>query len=294
MNGFADSRPGNPVLLDGASLADKIREEMQYEVQEFETEFGRPPGLAMLVLGSDRRAIEYADRAKKEAYKIGMQFGAYLWPSDTGDRELQFLIRELNSHIQYDGISVQTPLPPHLNFEEMVVMIDPAKDVEGQHPLNVGRLFSNLDAMVPPPAAGGLELLLRYNVPLTGKHAVVVGRSRIIGKPIADLLTLADATVTVCHSQTQDLKHYLKDADIVVACAGVPGLIHGDMLKPGAAVLDFGMNRDDEDRMVGDVDWVSTYPLAGAISPTPGGTDPMTIMALLANTIKAARRLNLN
>jgi len=281
-------------ILDGRILADQIRDELRLEVSDFQEEFGRPPGLAMIVLGGDRHALEYADEAAKEALNIGMEYMAYLWPEDTGDRELQLLIRELNIRTHYDGISIQAPLPPHISYEEMISVIDPEKDVEGYHPLNVGRLFANLDTMVPPPAAGGMELLLRYNIHPSGLKAVVVGRSRIIGKPMAGLLAMADATVTICHSETADLAFHTRQADLLIASAGVPGLITGEMLKPGAVVLDFGINHDENDKIVGDVDWESALPVVSAISPTPGGTGPMTTIALLANTIKAARRLSSN
>jgi methylenetetrahydrofolate dehydrogenase (NADP+)/methenyltetrahydrofolate cyclohydrolase len=281
-------------MLDGHKLADKIREELQHEVADFEEELGRPPGLAMIVLGGDRRALEYAEHAKNEAAKIGMQFMAYLWPENIRDLELQYLIKELNGHIHYDGISVQAPLPPHLSHEQMVQVIDPAKDVEGQHPLNVGRLFSSLDTMVPPPAAGGMELLLRYNIHPSGMRAVVVGRSRVVGKPMAGLLTMADATVTICHSETRDLASYTREADLVVSCAGVPGLITGDILKPGAVVMDFGHTFDEDGNVYGDVDLDSALPVVGAITASPGGLESMTTLALLANTIKAARRLTID
>jgi methylenetetrahydrofolate dehydrogenase (NADP+)/methenyltetrahydrofolate cyclohydrolase len=288
---MGEIHPENPELriLDGEVLADQIRDELKEEVADFEEEFGRPPGLAMIVLGNNRVALEYAEKAAIEANNIGMQYMSYLWPQETQDRELQFLIEELNSHTAFDGISIQAPLPPHISYEEMVAVIDPTKDVEGYHPLNVGRLFSNLDTMVPPPAAGGMELLLRYNIHPTGMQAVVIGRSRIIGKPMAGLLVLADATVSVCHSETPDISVYTRQADLIISCAGQGNLIKGDMVKPGVVVLDYGNVQDENGNLIGDVEWESVSKVASAITPTPGGTGPMTTMALLANTIKAAR-----
>jgi methylenetetrahydrofolate dehydrogenase (NADP+) / methenyltetrahydrofolate cyclohydrolase len=280
------------IIMDGVKVAEVIREELRSEVAEFQEQYGRPPGLAMIVLGGERRSLDFASRTSQEALAIGMEFMAYLWPEETKDRELQFLIEELNSRTLIDGISIQAPLPPHISYEEMVAVMHPNKDVEGYHPLNVGRLFANLATMVPPAAAGGMELLLRYNIHPSGMRAVVVGRSRIIGKPMAGLLAFADATVSICHSETPDLSEYTKMADLVIACAGQGNLIKGDMLKPGAVVLDFGIAYDDNGNKMGDAEWESVSKVASAISPTPNGTEPMTTMALLANTIKAAH-LNL-
>lgn len=287
MNNIPAENP-NLLILDGVATANIIREELRQEVNDFQEQHGRPPGLAMIVLGGDRRALECAGQASQEALGIGMEFMAYLWPEETKDRELQFLIEELNTRTFIDGISIQAPLPPHIHYEEMVSVMNPNKDVEGYHPLNVGRLFANLDGLIPPAAAGGLELLLRNNIHPSGLRAVVIGRSRIIGKPIAGLLAFADATVSICHSETPDLTEYTKMADLVVACAGQGNLLKGDMLKPGAVVLDFGIAFDENGNKTGDAEWESVSKVASAISPTPNGTEPMTTMALLANTIKAA------
>lgn len=290
MNSISAENP-DLIILDGSKIAEIVREELRQEVTDFQEHHGRPPGLAMIVLGGERRALDFAAKASQEALDIGMEFMAYMWPDETKDRELQFLIEELNSRTHIDGISIQAPVPPHISYEEMVAVIDPRKDVEGYHPLNVGRLFANLDTMVPPAAAGGLELLLRYNIHPSGKRAVVVGRSRVIGKPIAGLLAFADATVSICHSETPNISEYTKMADLVVACAGQGNLITGDMLKPGVVVLDFGIAYDESGNKMGDVEWKSACKIASAISPITNGTEPMTTMALLANTIKAA---NLN
>lgn len=278
------------LVLDGRALAEELRAELREEVADFSDQYGRPPGLAMIVLGGDRLALDRADHAAAEAYQLGLEFMAYLWPEETGDRELQLLIRDLNTRPAFDGIAIQAPLPPHISYEEMIAVIDPAKDVEGYHPLNVGRLFSNLDTMVPPPAAAGMELLLRYNINPAGMRAVVVGRNRTIGKPIAGLLVIADATVTVCHSATRDLAASTQEADLVVTCAGQPNLITGTMLKPGAVVLDFGLTYEDG-ILLGDVHWETARHVASAISPGPDGLEPITTLALMANTLRAAQRL---
>lgn len=277
------------VILDGRRLADDLQAELKQQVSEFQAEVGRVPGLAMIIIGSDRVALEYANNASHTALELGLEYMAYLWPNDTDDRELALLIKDLNSQSLFDGISIQAPLPPHISYDEMADSIDPRKDVEGYHPLNVGRLFSNLDTLVPPPAAAGIELLLRYGINPAGMRAVVVGRSRVIGKPLSGLLAIADATVTVCHSATRDLELHLREADLVVACAGVPDLITGDMLKPGAVVIDYGKTFEDGE-MVGDVEWESASKVARAISPVVGGVGPLTTLALMANTIKAAHR----
>ena len=293
MGGQAASSAKKPdlIFLDGRTLAEQIREELRLEIIDFEEELGRPPGLAMIVVGDDRRALEYALHAVHEAQAIGMAHKSCLLPVKTTDQELQALISELNSNPSIDGISIQAPLPYHINFEEAIASIDPVKDAEGYHPLHVGRLFSGLDTMVPPPAAGGMELLLRYNIHPAGMHAVVVGRSRLIGKPLSALLAMADATVSLCHSETRDLAYFTRQADLLITCAGVRHLITGDMLKPGTVILNYGYSWDEDDNLVGDVEWDSAVKVASAISPTPGGTSPMTTVALLANTIKAAQRL---
>jgi methylenetetrahydrofolate dehydrogenase (NADP+)/methenyltetrahydrofolate cyclohydrolase len=287
--------PENPNLkiLEGHTLADNLREELKQEAADFEQQYDRPPGLAMIVLGGDRTALDYAEGAAREARKIGIEYMAYLWPEETSDLELQLLIRELNSRTLFDGIAIQAPLPSHISYEKMIAAINPDKDVEGYHPLNVGRLFSNLDTFVPPPAVAAMELLLRYDINPSGTDAVVIGRSRLVGKPIAGLLVIADATVTVCHSQSQNLNAKVRAADLVLSCAGQPGLVTGDMIKPGAIVLDFSRNYDEDGKVVGDVEWESVSKVAGAISPVTGGSTPVTVLALLANTIKAARRLRL-
>jgi methylenetetrahydrofolate dehydrogenase (NADP+)/methenyltetrahydrofolate cyclohydrolase len=283
---------GEALVMDGRTLAEELRTELREEVKDFTEQYGRPPGLAMIVLGGDRLALDRADQAAHEAYNLGLEFMAYLWPEETSDRELQLLIQDLNTRTAFDGISIQAPLPPHIGFEEMVAVIDPAKDVEGYHPLNVGRLFCNLDTMVPPPAAAGMELLLRYNINPAGMRAVVIGRSKTIGKPIAGLLVIADATVTVCHSATRDLAASTQEADLVIACAGQPNLITGTMLKPGAVVLDYGLTYEDG-VLMGDVHWETARHVASAISLGPDGLAPITTLALMANTLRAAQRLAL-
>jgi methylenetetrahydrofolate dehydrogenase (NADP+)/methenyltetrahydrofolate cyclohydrolase len=281
------------LVMDGRVLSEELRAELKEEVEDFREQQGRTPGLAMIVLGGDRLALERANQAAAEATHLGMEFMAYMWPAETSDRELQLLIRDLNTRLAFDGIAVQAPLPPHISYEEMIEMVDPAKDVEGCHPLNVGRLFSNLDAMVPPPAAAGMEMLLRYNINPAGMRAVVVGRNQTVGKPIAALLEFADATVTVCHSATRDLAAHTQEADLVISCAGQPNLITGTMLKPGAVVLDFGMTYEDG-ILLGDIHWESVRHVASAISTSPDGIAPLTTLALMANTIRAAQRLSLN
>ncbi|MEI6045454.1 MAG: bifunctional 5,10-methylenetetrahydrofolate dehydrogenase/5,10-methenyltetrahydrofolate cyclohydrolase [Chloroflexota bacterium] len=281
------------LVMDGRALAEELRNELREEVADFSEQYGRPPGLAMILLGGDRRTLDRADQVATEARNLGLEFMAYLWPEETGDRELQFLIRELNSHLAFDGISIQAPLPPHISHEEMIAVIDPAKDVEGYHPLNVGRLFSNLDTMVPPPAAAGMELLLRYNINPAGMRAVIVGRNKVVGKPMSGLLVIADATVTVCHSGTRNLADHTREADLVITCAGQPNLITGAMLKPGVVVLDYGLTYENG-LLVGDVHWESVRHVASILGSSPDGIAPITNLALMANTMRAAERRVLN
>lgn len=289
------SKPAeNPelIVLDGRAMAQELASELKQQVADYVVDNGTPPGLAMIVLGNNRVALDYADNAAREALEIGLEYMAYLWPTETTDRELALLIKDLNGNAAFHGISIQAPLPRHINYEEMAGSIFPYKDIEGYHPLNVGKLFSNMDTLVPPPAVAGIELLLRYGIDPAGMNAVIVGRSRIIGKPMAGLLAIADATVTVCHSATRDLPHHLRQADLIIACAGEPGLITGDMLKPGVVIIDYGKTYDTEEKQyVGDVDWESASKVARAISPVEGGVGPLTTVALLANTIKAAHKL---
>jgi methylenetetrahydrofolate dehydrogenase (NADP+) / methenyltetrahydrofolate cyclohydrolase len=282
--------PENPnlTILDGREFAKELAAELTRQVAEIADERGRPPGLAVIVLGDNRVALDYADNAARECQAIGVEYMAYCWPTDTGDRELALLIKDLNGNPAFDGISIQAPLPRHISYDEMIQSLYPPKDVEGYHPLNVGKLFSNLETLVPPPAVAGIELLLRYGFDPAGMDAVIVGRSRIIGKPLAGLLAIADATVTVCHSATRDLAQHTRQADLVIACAGEPGLLTADHLKPGAIVLDYGKTYEDG-RYLGDVDWESASRIARAISPVVGGVGPLTTLALIANTIKASQ-----
>lgn len=286
--------PENPnlIVLDGRTMADELANELKQQVADYVADNGNPPGLAMIVLGNNRVALDYADNAARQALEIGLEYLAYLWPTETSDRELALLIKDLNGNPTFHGISIQAPLPRHISYEEMAGSIFPYKDVEGYNPLNVGKLFSNIDTLVPPPAVAGIELLLRYGIDPAGMNAVIVGRSRVIGKPLAGLLAIADATVTVCHSATRDLSRHLREADLIIACAGEPGLITGDLIKPGAVIIDYGKTYDTQEKQyIGDVDWESTSKVARAISPVVGGIGPLTTIALIANTIKAAHKL---
>ncbi|MGN7870931.1 bifunctional methylenetetrahydrofolate dehydrogenase/methenyltetrahydrofolate cyclohydrolase FolD [Paracoccus sp. 22332] len=278
-------------LIDGKAFAADIRA----RVAHLTTRQGVTPGLAVVLVGEDPASQVYVRNKGRQTVEVGMNSFEHKLPADTPQAELMGLIARLNADPAVHGILVQLPLPGHLDPEAVINAIDPAKDVDGFHILNVGRLATGQRAMVPCTPLGCLLMLKDRLGDLAGLDAVVVGRSNIVGKPMAQLLVKESCTVTIAHSRTRDLAEVCRGADILVAAVGRPRMIRGDWIKPGATVIDVGINRIEEDgraRLVGDVDFDSAVQVAGAITPVPGGVGPMTIACLLANTLTACCRAN--
>ena len=251
-------------------------------------EKGINPGLAVIIVGDDPASRVYVNNKKKACEDLGIYSEEYAMPGETTEEELLKLIDELNSRKEISGILVQLPLPKHIDEKNVINAIDPKKDVDAFHPVNVGKIMVGDFDFVPCTPAGVMELIKESGIDVAGKDCVVVGRSNIVGKPQAMLLLHKNGTVTICHSKTKDLKEKTKNADILVAAVGIPNFITGDMIKPGAVVIDVGINRIAPKTLVGDVDFESAEKVAGAITPVPGGVGPMTIAMLMRNTIKAA------
>lgn len=275
-------------IIDGKELAKAVRAEVKQDVEAARAD-GIHPGLAVVLVGDDPASAIYVRNKTKASRKAGIELFDHVLPADTSQQQLLALVDALNRDPRVSGILVQLPLPRGLDAEAVLLAIDPAKDVDGFHPYNVGRLVSGVPQVVPCTPAGIMRMLDSVETPLKGAEAVVVGRSNIVGKPVAHLLLARHCTVTICHSRTRSLADVVRRADVVVAAVGQPELIKGSWIKAGATVIDVGMNRLD-DRLVGDVEFEAAAERAGAISPVPGGVGPMTIAMLLANTVAAARR----
>ena len=284
-------------LIDGKAAAQELRERIAGEVARFHETSGRAPGLAVVLVGEDPASSIYVRSKAKATIEAGMQSFEHRLPDTVSQDELVALVDWLNADPAVDGILVQLPLPPQVDERVIITRISPDKDVDGFHPVNAGRLATGLHGFVPCTPLGCLKLLQSEVADLAGKEAVVIGRSNIVGKPMALLLLRESCTVTVAHSKTIDLPGVVRRADIVVAAVGRPQMVKGDWLKPGATVIDVGINRlateDGKARLVGDVDFASASRVAGAITPVPGGVGPMTIACLIRNTfVSAARRDN--
>jgi methylenetetrahydrofolate dehydrogenase (NADP+)/methenyltetrahydrofolate cyclohydrolase len=280
--------------IDGKAAALAIREKVALGAAEFTRRTGRPPGLAVVLVGEDPASAVYVRSKGKATVECGMQSFEHKLPADTDEAELLELVALLNAAPAVDGILVQLPLPRQIDSERVIAAIDPAKDVDGFTAVNAGRLATGLDSLVPCTPLGCLQLLKSELGDLSGLEAVVIGRSNIVGKPMAQLLLAESATVTVAHSRTRDLPEVVRRADIVVAAVGRPEMVKGEWIKPGAVVIDVGINRvptdDGKGRLVGDVDFASVSEAAAAITPVPGGVGPMTIAMLMRNTLVAAHR----
>jgi len=281
-------------LIDGRAAAAALRARVAETAADFKNTVGRAPGLAVGLVGDHPPSAAYVRSKAKATVEAGMASFEHKLPADIGQNDLLALIDELNTDPQVDGILVQMPLPRHMDEAAVLMRIDPGKDVDGFHPVNAGLLATGLDGLVPCTPLGCLMLLEQELGDLTGLDAIVVGRSNIVGKPMAQLLIRASCTVTVAHSRTRDLPAAVRRADIVVAAAGRPELIRGDWLKPGATVIDVGQERveqaDGTRKLLGDVAFDEAVEVAGAITPVPGGVGPMTIACLLRNTVAAAYR----
>jgi methylenetetrahydrofolate dehydrogenase (NADP+) / methenyltetrahydrofolate cyclohydrolase len=276
-------------VIDGKAVAAEVRERVRAEVLEFAAQNGgRTPGLATVLVGDDPASEIYVRNKHKASEEAGIRSLHHGLPADTDQSELLDLIGHLNEDPEVDGILVQLPVPDQIDPDAVLARLDPGKDVDGLTPTNAGLLASGAPGLVPCTPAGVMELLRHEGVELEGAEAVVVGRSNLVGRPVASLLLGANATVTTCHSRTRDLEGTCARADVLVAAVGSPRLIGPDAVKPGATVIDVGMNRTEEG-LAGDVDFKAVKEVAGAISPVPGGVGPMTIAMLLANTLAAAR-----
>ena len=281
-------------IIDGKAAAAGVRARVADIAADFARRTGRQPGLATVLVGEDPASAVYVRSKGKATSEAGMASFSHKLPDTTSEAELLDLVDRLNRDDSVDGILVQLPLPPQVEASRVIAAIDPAKDVDGFHPINVGRLATGLEALVPCTPYGCLYLLKQELGSIAGKEAVVIGRSNIVGKPMALLLIGESATVTVAHSRTKDLPDVVRRADIVVAAVGRPEMVRGDWIKPGATVIDVGINRvpaeEGKSRLVGDVDFAGASQHAAAITPVPGGVGPMTIAMLLRNTVVAAHR----
>ena len=277
-------------LIDGRAAAADLRARFATFVERFRARAGRAPGLATVLVGEDPASSVYVSSKGKATREAGMESFSHQLPASVGEAELLALVARLNADGAVDGILVQLPLPAHIDSAKVIAAIDPAKDVDGFHPINAGKLATGAaDALVPCTPLGCLHLLKAELGSLAGLHAVVIGRSNIVGKPMAMLLLGESCTVTIAHSRTRALPEAVRRADIVVAAVGRPEMIRGDWIKPGATVIDVGINRVDG-KLVGDVAFAEASEVAGAITPVPGGVGPMTIAMLLRNTLVAAHR----
>lgn len=276
-------------LLNGKELAQKLQQEMTQEVTELK-EKGLQPGLAVILVGEDPASQVYVRNKERAANNIGMYSVVYRLPETTSEADLIAKIEELNHDDKVHGILVQLPLPKHINEDLVLDTIDPAKDVDGFHPMNLGNLFAGKPTMIPCTPAGIMELIKLSGIDLAGKNAVIIGRSNIVGKPMAHLLLQANATVTICHSKTKDLPKVAKQADVLVVAIGRANFVTADFVKEGAVVIDVGINRDENNKLTGDVKFDEVAPLTSYITPVPGGVGPMTITMLMRQTIDAAKR----
>ena len=275
-------------ILSGKVVSERIKEELKEEVKKLNSQ-GIFPGLAVVIVGDDPASRVYVNSKKKACEEIGIYSEEYALPESTSEEELLKLVDELNESKKVCGILVQLPLPKHINEEKIINAISPKKDVDAFHPANVGKIMIGNYDFLPCTPAGVMELIKESGIDVTGKECVIVGRSNIVGKPQAMLLLHANGTVTICHSRTKDLAEKTKNADILVAAVGIPNFITGDMIKEGAIVIDVGINRLENKKLVGDVEFESAEKVAGAITPVPGGVGPMTIAMLMKNTLKAAQ-----
>ncbi|CAM5209935.1 bifunctional 5,10-methylene-tetrahydrofolate dehydrogenase/5,10-methylene-tetrahydrofolate cyclohydrolase [Bosea thiooxidans] len=279
-------------IIDGKATAAELRAEIGREVAAIKATRGLVPGLHVVLVGDDPASKVYVASKEKLAVEVGMNSVAHRLPAETTEAELLAKLAELNADDGVDGILVQLPLPKHIDTGRIIDAIDPAKDVDGLHPINAGLLAGGKNGLVPCTPLGCMLLLKQALPSLSGLDAVVVGRSELVGRPVAQLLLQADCTVTIAHSRTRDLADVVRRADIVVAAVGRPRMVKGEWIKPGATVIDVGINRLPDGKLTGDVDFAEAVKVAGAITPVPGGVGPMTIACLLKNTLTAfhARR----
>ena len=276
-------------IIDGKRISAEIRAELAEKTQEFIREYGIAPGLAVIIVGQDPASQVYVRNKHKACAEVGFYSEVHELPADASEQQIMDLIDSLNQNGSIHGILVQLPLPKHLDEQKILLRIKPEKDVDAFHPYNVGKIMIGDYNVLPCTPAGVMQLLSRSGVSASGKHCVVIGRSNIVGKPMAMLLLHDNGTVTVCHSRTPDLKAQTLQADILVSAVGRAGFVTADMVKPGAVVIDVGINRNADGKLCGDVDFASVSEVASMITPVPGGVGPMTITMLLQNTLTAAK-----
>lgn len=277
--------------IDGRAISDQIKEEAALEAQELQRQ-GITPCLAVVLVGNDPASMVYVNNKKKACEKVGILSRSYELPEDTEEKDLLALVEQLNMDNSVHGVLVQLPLPPQIDEEKVILAVDPKKDVDCFHPLNVGLLHTGQKGFLPCTPAGVLELIERSGHTIEGKRCVVIGRSHNVGKPTAMLLLQKNGTVTICHSKTKDLKGICKEADILVSAVGKLHTVTKDMVKEGAVVIDVGMNRNENGKLCGDVDFDDVCEVAGAVSPVPGGVGLMTVAMLMKNCITAAKLQN--
>jgi len=276
-------------LLDGRALSKKIELQITEEVKELKETCGCTPGLAVVLVGQDPASSAYVNMKKKACDRVGFYSITHDMPENISQEAIERTIVSMNENESIDGILIQLPLPEQIDTTKLLELVDPAKDVDGFHPFNVGRLVTNLDGFVPCTPLGVMKLLEEYDIDVKGKNCVVVGASNIVGKPMAALLLNADATVEVCHIFTDDLKRHTENADVILVGVGVINLITEDMVKDDVIIIDIGVSRTEEGKLVGDVDFEAVSKKSSYITPSPGGVGPMTIAMLLSNTLKAAK-----
>ena len=278
-------------LINGKELAKKIRGELKLEVEELNKKKIKPK-LAVIMVGDDKASGVYVRNKSKACNEIGIEFEEFLMDSSIKQEELINLINTLNERKDINGILLQSPIPPHLNIREAFNTINYKKDVDGFNPINVGKLSIGEDSFISCTPYGVIKMLEEYDIPIEGKRAVIIGRSNIVGKPLIQCLLNKNATVTVCHSRTKNIEEITKEADILIAALGKPKFVKEDMVKEGAVVIDIGINRNEEGKLVGDVDFENVSKKASYITPVPGGVGPMTIAMLMNNVVKAAKIQN--
>ena len=276
-------------IIDGKAISKQIREEIAAETLEFAAKNGFKPGLAVVIVGEDPASQVYVRNKRKACDEVGFYSESYELPAETTQEELEALVDKLNNDDNIHGILVQLPLPKHLDETRVLLKINPEKDVDAFHPYNVGKIMIGDYSFLPCTPAGVMALIERSGIDVCGKKCVVIGRSNIVGKPMAMLLLHAHGTVTICHSRTQNLADICKEADILVAAIGKADFVGADMIKEGAVVIDVGMNRKADGKLTGDVNFAEAEPLASYITPVPGGVGPMTITMLMQNTLTAAK-----
>ena len=278
-------------IIDGKKVSAEVKAQVAKETEKLKKQ-GVTPGLAVVIVGDDPASRVYVNNKKKACELVGFKSEEYALLASTTQQELLDLVKELNEKKDINGILVQLPLPKHLDEKAVIEAINPIKDVDAFHAVNVGKIMIGDYDFLPCTPAGVMEMLSYYNIPVSGKHCVVIGRSNIVGKPMAMLLLHQNGTVTICHSRTQNLKEECRKADILVAAVGIPKFVTADMVKDGAVVIDVGMDRDENGKLCGDVDFEDVKDKTSYITPVPGGVGPMTIATLMKNTLKACRLQN--